>query len=362
MKKNKNLILKYKCFTPALLSAALICFLVIGLLNEVSFASAKTTVTLRVKSARVREKPSLKADVEAGLKKGDTVTLIKTKGNWYNIRLKDGRIGWAHKSLFLKPVRSYKADTTETKKPEKIHDDIATAKEKPVAKKADETRTDIKPEKEKPEELKETRDNITAEEKKTVAREAEKTEPVKEKPGTEELKEALTSTTEKEKPVKKIEKPEIKPEKEKPEQEEKKLASKAPEKEKTVAKKVKETRKKRPGYKEVINIRYDTTAEGKERVIFELSGFYPPETFVLEEGAPKIVCDFLGARASRGLKKRIRVNSKLIRQIRIGIHGGAKRKVRAVLDLVPDKYYDVEQQFYKEENFYVLIVESSGNN
>ena len=63
--------------------------------------SKTDTVTLKVNVGRVREKPSLEAKITFGLAKGETVSVIRTKAGWYLIELEDGRLGWAHQSLFF---------------------------------------------------------------------------------------------------------------------------------------------------------------------------------------------------------------------------------------------------------------------
>ncbi|MCP4111075.1 MAG: SH3 domain-containing protein [Desulfobacteraceae bacterium] len=297
----------------AVLPASLICLLLSGLFNGVSLATEKTTLTLKVKSARVRENPSLKSDVEAGLKQGDIVTLIRKRGNWYNIRLKDGRTGWSHKSLFFAPTRSYTNNTVITEKPVKNQTDPSSAGE-----------------------LKEIPDSVTVEEDKpdispakTIDEKEVDIEPEQEYPPAEETY-ATVSPEQKKFPVETESISEV-------------------------------IRKEEPDHSELREVLVDTNQKGREIVIFTLNGFFPPETFVIEKGDPKIVCDFFGIKAGNRIKKlrNIKVNGKFVHQVRIGIHGGAKPKVRAVLDLVPGKYYDVEQQFYKDENQYALIVEQS---
>jgi len=54
----------------------------------------------------------------------------------------------------------------------------------------------------------------------------------------------------------------------------------------------------------------------------------------------------------------VKVKGAFIRQIRVGIHKGPMAKVRAVLDLVPDKAYKVAQRFFEKENIYELTLKT----
>lgn len=63
---------------------------------------------VKVSMGRVREKPSLNAGVDFGLKKGDIVSLIDSSDDWYFIQDSFGRKGWAHNSLFDTQVGSEK--------------------------------------------------------------------------------------------------------------------------------------------------------------------------------------------------------------------------------------------------------------
>ncbi|ATX82433.1 SH3 domain-containing protein [Mariprofundus ferrinatatus] len=62
----------------------------------------KLTVVLSF--GNVRSGPSGGADVITQLKKGDVVTELEAKWGWHNIRLADGREGWAYQSLFVVPA------------------------------------------------------------------------------------------------------------------------------------------------------------------------------------------------------------------------------------------------------------------
>lgn len=92
----------------------------------------------------------------------------------------------------------------------------------------------------------------------------------------------------------------------------------------------------------------------EEKVLFQLGGFFPPETFVIDEGDPKVVCDFKGISPAEDLEKRIPVNGTMIRQIRVGVHSDPDAKVRVVVDLMRENTYSVEQVFIKGKGQYIL--------
>jgi SH3-like domain-containing protein len=50
--------------------------------------------------------PDFKAKILFRLIKGRTYPFIKRKGSWYQIRLEDGRTGWAHETLFNEPPQA----------------------------------------------------------------------------------------------------------------------------------------------------------------------------------------------------------------------------------------------------------------
>lgn len=62
----------------------------------------ESKVTIMVNTGRVREKPSLDAKIKFMLKKSASVSVIETKDEWNLVELGDGRLGWAHQSLFSK--------------------------------------------------------------------------------------------------------------------------------------------------------------------------------------------------------------------------------------------------------------------
>ncbi|MBW1837860.1 MAG: SH3 domain-containing protein [Deltaproteobacteria bacterium] len=72
------------------------------------------TGTVAVSIGNVRSKPTLNSSVVYKLKAGDTVTFLKKRDEWYLIELEDGRLGWAHQSLFFKshpdPAAAFSAE------------------------------------------------------------------------------------------------------------------------------------------------------------------------------------------------------------------------------------------------------------
>ncbi len=71
------------------------------------------TLYIKVPVGRVRQAPSIDAEILFYLKKGDRVSVIDTRDGWYWIDTVDGRKGWAHGMLFSMdaPYRQAGADS-----------------------------------------------------------------------------------------------------------------------------------------------------------------------------------------------------------------------------------------------------------
>ncbi len=104
-------------------------------------------------------------------------------------------------------------------------------------------------------------------------------------------------------------------------------------------------------------IQSEIISKNKEKVIFKLSGNYPPETFVINIEQPKIVCDFEGLLIGSGIGRTISVNGALIEQIRVAYHEKPSAKVRVVVDLFPDRKYKIKQTFYRLEHIFELTIQ-----
>ena len=107
----------------------------------------------------------------------------------------------------------------------------------------------------------------------------------------------------------------------------------------------------------ILEITYEDSSDKGEMVHFKLNDFYPPVVFGIEKGQPRVVCDFINTEIAEGVELLIESNGKYIEKIRTAKHENPD-KVRVVLDLVANKNYDLQQVFFKEDNLFVIIVNS----
>ena len=90
-------------------------------------------------------------------------------------------------------------------------------------------------------------------------------------------------------------------------------------------------------------------------VVFHLNDFYPPTVSAIEEETPRVLCDFMDMQLGADVNEEIVAKGKYIERIRTARHENPG-KVRVILDLAPDRDYDLQQVFFKNENLFVLIV------
>jgi hypothetical protein len=108
----------------------------------------------------------------------------------------------------------------------------------------------------------------------------------------------------------------------------------------------------------VINkISFEQSPDKGEKVLFQLTNFHPPVIFGVEEGNPSIVCDFIDAKIEDKVPGVISADGEFVKQVRVE-KTEKSHKIRVVLDLVPNRHYDLQQVYFKEENLYVLFVKS----
>ena len=106
-------------------------------------------------------------------------------------------------------------------------------------------------------------------------------------------------------------------------------------------------------------IQFDPDSPRGELVQFKLNGFYPPELRSVEEGKPQVICEFKNLEVAPSLQGPLGIRGKLVQSVRLDKGEGGK--VRVFVELAPDKHYDLQQVFFKEENFFVLMINSSSD-
>jgi hypothetical protein len=102
-------------------------------------------------------------------------------------------------------------------------------------------------------------------------------------------------------------------------------------------------------------ISFEKSPDKEEKVLFQLTNFHPPVIFGVEEGTPSIVCDFMDASVGDQVPEVISAQGEFVKQVRVE-KDVKSHKIRVVLELVPNRHYDLRQVFFKEENLYVLFV------
>lgn len=109
------------------------------------------------------------------------------------------------------------------------------------------------------------------------------------------------------------------------------------------------------GFPQLLEVSFDDSSNRGEMVLFHLNDFFPPTVSALEKNNPRVLCDFQNMRLSGDVQKNITADGKYVENIRTAYHAD-KDKVRVVLDLSPDRDYDLQQVFFKNDNLFVLII------
>lgn len=106
---------------------------------------------------------------------------------------------------------------------------------------------------------------------------------------------------------------------------------------------------------QILEISFDDTSNRGEMVLFRLNDFYPPVVSALEKENPRIICDFMDMGIAVGVQNSIHANGKYVQRIKTTRESNPD-KVRIVLELAPDRDYDLQQVFFKNDNLFVLII------
>jgi len=109
------------------------------------------------------------------------------------------------------------------------------------------------------------------------------------------------------------------------------------------------------GFPQLLEVSFDDSSNRGEMVLFHLNDFFPPTVSALEKNNPRVLCDFQNMKLSGDVQKNITADGKYVEKIRTAYHAD-KDKVRVVLDLSPDRDYDLQQVFFKNDNLFVLII------
>ena len=107
----------------------------------------------------------------------------------------------------------------------------------------------------------------------------------------------------------------------------------------------------------ILEVSFEDTSDKGEMVLFKLNGFYPPTVKGEEEGTPFVICDFAGTRIAEEVVAEQIVKGKYIEKISVQKLDDLD-VVRVRIELIPHNNYDLQQVFFKEDNLFVIIVNS----
>ncbi len=91
----------------------------------------------------------------------------------------------------------------------------------------------------------------------------------------------------------------------------------------------------------------------EERVRFRLNGFHPPKISTREETLPEVVCDFAGAELAENIDRQLETGGNLVQRITAK---ETEAGVRVILELTRGKDFDLQQIFFRDGNFFVVVV------
>ncbi|GAB6191556.1 AMIN domain-containing protein [Desulfocastanea catecholica] len=105
----------------------------------------------------------------------------------------------------------------------------------------------------------------------------------------------------------------------------------------------------------ILEISFDDSSGKGEMALFRLNDFFPPTVSAIEKSSPRVFCDFMATDIGPEVDKFIATNGQYIERIRtVRLHD--PEQVRVVLELSPDRDYELHQVFFRNDNLFVLIV------
>ena len=105
----------------------------------------------------------------------------------------------------------------------------------------------------------------------------------------------------------------------------------------------------------ILDVTFDDSSNRGEMVLLRLNDFYPPTVSAIEKDTPRVLCEFPNMKLGQDVRNDIPANGKYVERIRTQ-RDDETGKVKVILDLSPDRDYDLQQVFFKNDNLFVLIV------
>ncbi len=113
-----------------------------------------------------------------------------------------------------------------------------------------------------------------------------------------------------------------------------------------------------PAQTEIHAISFEHSPEKGDTIRMQVSNFHPPVIFGAEGPQPSIICDFQDAALDNSIKELLSLQGEYISQIRVKKDMPA-HKTRIILELIPNRSYDLKQVFYKEDGLFVLYIKAA---
>lgn len=298
---------------------------------------AGRSAVLKVNSGRVRSAPSLNAEIEFGLARHDPFKVLAEEGDWYQIMTESGRTGWIYHTLIQFLPHPQPSETREDSAPP-VTENVAVKAENPPP----ETEKNPAPGEEQltvvlrvssgrvrtaPSKASSTAFTITRGTRATVTKTEAGWYHILLPDGRTgwsymKLYDIVSGN-----------------------------GGNAPE----VRTEADAGTEASASEKEIKTIRFESTPDGDETIIFVLNSFNPPHTFTVEDKQmPMVVCEFAETRLAPEIGSIIPVDGKLVTALSIRKPGGRHSPVRVEATLDPRFKYSVEQVFFKKSNVYVM--------
>jgi hypothetical protein len=110
-----------------------------------------------------------------------------------------------------------------------------------------------------------------------------------------------------------------------------------------------------PAVPTILEISFDDSSSKGEMALFRLNDFFPPTVSAIEKSSPRIFCDFTATDIGPDVENFISTKGRYIEHIRtVRLHD--PELVRVVLELSPERDYELHQVFFRNDNLFVLIV------